>query len=327
MVRHCLVSCLPESLAPLPHLPAPSCTSCVEGPQRAAPHSSSFPPTTAPFWTLHLDVWGPSPVLGPRQKRYFLIVVDDYSRYTTVFPLRRKADVPTVLEPWLLARGGARGLCAFAWGSEGLGFQSQCVHFGHPSAGGCQRSTGDPRLILGKGYRHVGLGGYGRTDPLFYKPFYPNGLARSLGGLWVHSDPLHKKPFYPSGLVNGILIGRTGRDGRVGRMGRDGRAGRSGGATDGQGACDGTGREARRGRDGKRDADGTGRTVRRGGTEVGRRNGTTGTTGQDGTAGDDATGQQGRRDGKGDGTGWDSKGDVTQAQRALGHERDERERR
>ncbi|CAI7837856.1 unnamed protein product, partial [Closterium sp. NIES-54] len=77
---------------------------------RAAPHSS-FPPTTAPFHTLHLDVWGPSPVLGPHQECYFLIVVDDYSRYTTVFPLRRKADVPTVLEPWLLAWGGAQGLC------------------------------------------------------------------------------------------------------------------------------------------------------------------------------------------------------------------------
>ncbi|CAI7879404.1 unnamed protein product, partial [Closterium sp. NIES-54] len=60
---------------------------------------------------------------------------------------------------------------------SGLEFESQCVHFGHPSAGGCQRSTSDPRLILGKGYRHVGLGGYGRTDPLLNKPFYPNGLV------------------------------------------------------------------------------------------------------------------------------------------------------
>ncbi|CAI7921862.1 unnamed protein product [Closterium sp. NIES-53] len=43
--------------------------------------------------------------------------------------------------------------------SEGLGFESLYVHFGHPSAGGCQRSTGDPRLILGKGYSHSeGLG-------------------------------------------------------------------------------------------------------------------------------------------------------------------------
>ncbi|CAI7885189.1 unnamed protein product, partial [Closterium sp. NIES-53] len=61
--------------------------------------------------------------------------------------------------------------------SEGLGFESQCVHFGHPSAGGCQRSTGDPRLIVEKGYRLVFLGSYGRTDPLLNKPFYPNGLV------------------------------------------------------------------------------------------------------------------------------------------------------
>ncbi|CAI7862311.1 unnamed protein product [Closterium sp. NIES-54] len=61
--------------------------------------------------------------------------------------------------------------------SKGLEFESQCVHFEHPSAGGCQRSTGDPRLIVGKGYRLVVLGGYGRTDPLLKKPFYPNGLV------------------------------------------------------------------------------------------------------------------------------------------------------
>ncbi|CAI7814983.1 unnamed protein product [Closterium sp. NIES-54] len=102
---------LADSLAPLPCSPALPCTPCVEGRQSAAPHSSLFPPTTAPLQTLHLDVWGPSPVLGPRQECYFLIVVDDYSCYTTVFPFRRKADVPSVLEPWLLARCGIQGLC------------------------------------------------------------------------------------------------------------------------------------------------------------------------------------------------------------------------
>ncbi|CAI7906477.1 unnamed protein product, partial [Closterium sp. NIES-54] len=35
--------------------PAPHCLPCVEGRQRAAPHSSSFPPTTAPLQTLHMD--------------------------------------------------------------------------------------------------------------------------------------------------------------------------------------------------------------------------------------------------------------------------------
>ncbi|CAI7818146.1 unnamed protein product [Closterium sp. NIES-54] len=54
-----LVSGLPSSLPPLPPLPAPPCLPCVEGRQRAAPHSSSFPPMTAPLHTLHMDV--PSP--------------------------------------------------------------------------------------------------------------------------------------------------------------------------------------------------------------------------------------------------------------------------
>ncbi|CAI7801761.1 unnamed protein product [Closterium sp. NIES-54] len=121
MVRHRLVSGLPESLALLPRSSVWQCTPCVKGWQRAAPHSSSFPPTTAPLQNLHLDVWGPSPVLGPRQERYFLIVVVDYSRYTTVFPLRRKADVPTALEPWLLARGGIQGLCGLCLHSDRSG--------------------------------------------------------------------------------------------------------------------------------------------------------------------------------------------------------------
>ncbi|CAI7912163.1 unnamed protein product, partial [Closterium sp. NIES-54] len=53
-----LVSGLPRSLPPLPPSPAPPCPPCVEGWQRAAPHSSSFPPTTAPLQTLHMDIKG-----------------------------------------------------------------------------------------------------------------------------------------------------------------------------------------------------------------------------------------------------------------------------
>ncbi|CAI7896966.1 unnamed protein product [Closterium sp. NIES-53] len=89
-----LVSGLPRSLPPLPPLPAPPCIACVEARQCAAPHSSSFPPTEAPLQTLHLDVWGPARVRGQGHEWYFLLVVDDYTRYTTVFPLQRKGDVP-----------------------------------------------------------------------------------------------------------------------------------------------------------------------------------------------------------------------------------------
>ncbi|CAI7794998.1 unnamed protein product [Closterium sp. NIES-54] len=95
-----LVSGLPRSLPPLPPSPAPPCLPCVEGRQRATPHSS-FPPTTAPLQNLHMDVWGPACVSGQSRKRYFLLVVDDYTWYTTVFPLRSKGQVVDVLIPWI----------------------------------------------------------------------------------------------------------------------------------------------------------------------------------------------------------------------------------
>ncbi|CAI7891023.1 unnamed protein product [Closterium sp. NIES-53] len=96
-----LVSGLPRSLPPLLPSPSPPCLPRVEGRQRAAPHSSSFPLTTASLQTLHMDVWGPICVSGQSRKRYFLLVFDDYTRYTTVFPLRSKGQVVDVLLPWI----------------------------------------------------------------------------------------------------------------------------------------------------------------------------------------------------------------------------------
>ncbi|CAI7897328.1 unnamed protein product [Closterium sp. NIES-54] len=95
-----LDSGLPRSLPPLPPSPALPCLPWVEGQQRAAPHSS-FPPTTAPLQTLHMHVWGPDRVTGQGCERYFLLVVDDFTRYTTLFPLRSKDQVVDVLIPWI----------------------------------------------------------------------------------------------------------------------------------------------------------------------------------------------------------------------------------
>ncbi|CAI7843909.1 unnamed protein product, partial [Closterium sp. NIES-54] len=86
-----LVSGLPWSLPPLPPSLAPPCLPCIEGRQRAAPHSS-FPPTTAPLQTLYMDVCGPARVSKQDRERCFLLVVDDYTRYTSVFPLRSKGE-------------------------------------------------------------------------------------------------------------------------------------------------------------------------------------------------------------------------------------------
>ncbi|CAI7889946.1 unnamed protein product, partial [Closterium sp. NIES-54] len=85
MASRVLVSGLPRSLPPLPPGPAPTCVPC------------------APLQTLHMDVWDPAHVRGQGHERYFLLVVDDYSRYTTVFPLRSKGEVTKVLIDWIRA--------------------------------------------------------------------------------------------------------------------------------------------------------------------------------------------------------------------------------
>ncbi|CAI7843744.1 unnamed protein product [Closterium sp. NIES-54] len=89
MASRTLVSGLPRSLPPLPTGPAPTCVPFVNGRQRAAPHSSEFPPTEAPLQTLHMD--------------------------TTVFPLRRKGEDTEVLIDWIR---GARRQLSESFGSD-----------------------------------------------------------------------------------------------------------------------------------------------------------------------------------------------------------------
>ncbi|CAI7770254.1 unnamed protein product, partial [Closterium sp. NIES-54] len=50
-------------------------------------------------------------------ERYFLLVVDDYLRYTTVFPLRSKGEVTEVLIDWIR---GARRQLSDSFGSDFL---------------------------------------------------------------------------------------------------------------------------------------------------------------------------------------------------------------
>ncbi|CAI7868614.1 unnamed protein product [Closterium sp. NIES-53] len=105
----CVWSGLSRILPSLPPSLAPPCGPCVKGQLRATPHSSSLRPATEPFKTLHLDAWGPASRPGPERESFFLVVVDDYSRYTTVFPLAKKSDVTSTLIRWLLTTADTHG--------------------------------------------------------------------------------------------------------------------------------------------------------------------------------------------------------------------------
>ena len=50
--------------------------------------------TSRPLELLHIDLMGPTRVQSLGGKRYILVVVDDFTRYTWVMLLRDKVEVP-----------------------------------------------------------------------------------------------------------------------------------------------------------------------------------------------------------------------------------------
>ncbi|CAI5968090.1 unnamed protein product, partial [Closterium sp. NIES-64] len=107
-----------------------------------------------PMQTLHMDVWGPARVRGQGHERYFLLVVDDYSRYTTVFPLRSKGEVTEVLIDWIRA---ARLQLRRSFGSDFPVLRLHSDRGGQPSAQGLQTGDLSSFAVDGEGWRCVGV--------------------------------------------------------------------------------------------------------------------------------------------------------------------------
>jgi hypothetical protein len=49
--------------------------------------------TSSVFDLIHSDVWGPSPVMAFSGHRYYVTFIDDHSRCTWVYLLKKKSDV------------------------------------------------------------------------------------------------------------------------------------------------------------------------------------------------------------------------------------------
>ena len=57
------------------------CTSCHFGKQTKFPFNKSDSFSSTPFDLIHSDIWGPAPVPIEGGSKYFVIFVDDFSRY------------------------------------------------------------------------------------------------------------------------------------------------------------------------------------------------------------------------------------------------------
>nr|GEW16854.1 retrovirus-related Pol polyprotein from transposon TNT 1-94 [Tanacetum cinerariifolium] len=96
--RNDLVVGLPKFKYHKEHL----CPSCEQGKSKRASH----PPKPVPnsrqrLHLLHMDLCGPMRITSLNGKRYVLVIVDDYSRYTWVHFLRSKDEAPEVIIKFL----------------------------------------------------------------------------------------------------------------------------------------------------------------------------------------------------------------------------------
>lgn len=77
------------------------CDACATGKQSREPRNK-FPGqrATERLELVHTDVCGPMPTESPQGKRYFLLFVDDFSRYTVAYFLRNKSEVVEKLKEY-----------------------------------------------------------------------------------------------------------------------------------------------------------------------------------------------------------------------------------
>nr|GEU34268.1 putative ribonuclease H-like domain-containing protein [Tanacetum cinerariifolium] len=60
--------------------------------------SNSISSSTAPFDLVHYDVWGPTPVSIKGGSRYYVSFIDDFTRYTWVYLMKRRSNFLTVFK-------------------------------------------------------------------------------------------------------------------------------------------------------------------------------------------------------------------------------------
>nr|GEY80528.1 retrovirus-related Pol polyprotein from transposon TNT 1-94 [Tanacetum cinerariifolium] len=78
------------------------CSSCkVSKAKRSSLKSKAVPSLKRRLNLLHMDLCGPMQVASINGKKYILVIVDDYSRYTWTLFLRSKDETPEVLKEFL----------------------------------------------------------------------------------------------------------------------------------------------------------------------------------------------------------------------------------
>ncbi|KAJ9547791.1 hypothetical protein OSB04_020334 [Centaurea solstitialis] len=73
-----------------------SCLSCKLGKHHALPFDNNEFTSILPFDLIHSDVWGPAPHPSMGGARYFVIFVDDHTRFTWIYLMKHRSELPHI---------------------------------------------------------------------------------------------------------------------------------------------------------------------------------------------------------------------------------------
>ncbi|KAG9457992.1 hypothetical protein H6P81_002500 [Aristolochia fimbriata] len=68
-----------------------NCVSCKLGKHTTLPYTSSDTHASAPFDLIHSDVWGPAPISTMGGSAYYVVFIDDFSRFVWVYLLQSRS--------------------------------------------------------------------------------------------------------------------------------------------------------------------------------------------------------------------------------------------
>ena len=68
------------------------CVSCQLGKSCKLPFSLRNKTSSKPLDKIHCDLWGPAPNNSTQGYKYYVIFEDDHTRYTWLYPLKKKLD-------------------------------------------------------------------------------------------------------------------------------------------------------------------------------------------------------------------------------------------